>query len=101
MTHIYTNESLCHLTAIIDCCDRSIVGWRMSDSGKADVSAAALEDTLIFNNINKTSGLILRSDNGLVFGAKSFNKVEKRFGVSQEYITPYTLGRLLRTEEYP
>lgn len=34
--------------------------------------------------------MILRSDNGLVFGAKSFNKVVKRFGVFQEYITPYT-----------
>lgn len=53
MTHIYTNEGLCHLTAIIDCCDRSIVGWRLSDSGKADISAAALEDALIFNNIQK------------------------------------------------
>ena len=34
--------------------------------------------------------IILRSDNGLVFGARSFTKVTGRFGVFQEYITPYT-----------
>ena len=30
----------------------------------------------------------LRSDNGLVFGAKAFVAVTRRYGVSQEYITP-------------
>ena len=34
--------------------------------------------------------LTLRSDNGLIFGAKSFVKVAKEHGVEQEYITPYT-----------
>src|SRR5262249_6035349 len=29
-------------------------------------------------------------DNGLVFGAKPFVKVERRYGLDQEYITPYT-----------
>lgn len=33
---------------------------------------------------------VLRSDNGLVFGAKVFVKVARRDGVQQEYITPYT-----------
>ena len=43
-THIFTKNGWCHLTAIIDCCDRDIVGWRLSNSGKAIVAAAALED---------------------------------------------------------
>lgn len=32
----------------------------------------------------------MRSDNGLVFGAKAFVKVVRRYGLDQEYITPYT-----------
>lgn len=47
-THFSTKEDgWCHVTAIIDCCDRQIVGWRVSSSGKAYVAAAALEDAII------------------------------------------------------
>ena len=34
--------------------------------------------------------LVLRSDNGLVFGAKPIVAVVRRYGLGQEYITPYT-----------
>ena len=37
----------------------------------------------------EANGLTLRSDNGLVFGAKAFVKVVRRYGLEQEYITPY------------
>ena len=36
------------------------------------------------------AALQLRSDNGLVFGAKAFVAVVRRYGLEQEYITPYT-----------
>ncbi len=60
-------DGSCYLTAVIDCFDREIVGWRLSNSGKAKVAAAALEDGL------RARGLIwapkveltLRSDNVL------------------------------------
>ena len=46
-THLFCGrDGWCHLTAIIDCCDRTIVGWRLSRSGIAHVAAAALEDAL-------------------------------------------------------
>jgi transposase InsO family protein len=61
------------ITAVIDCCDRSIVGWRVSKSGKAKVAAAALEDALIKRR--SKPGLKRRSDNGLIFGAEDFHKV--------------------------
>ena len=35
--------------------------------------------------------LTIRSDNGLIFGSKAFTGVARRYKVSQEYITPYTL----------
>src|SRR5689334_2879025 len=67
-THLFTSrDGWCHLTAIIDCCDRTIVGWRrLSRSGIARVAASALEDALRDRRIDSNSNLSLRSDNGLL-----------------------------------
>lgn len=90
-THLFCgNDGWCHLTAVIDCCDRSITGWRFSKSGIAKVASAALEDALRFRNIKPEMELTLRSDNGLVFGSKAFVNVAKKYKLNQEYITPYT-----------
>lgn len=91
-THVFCGrDGWCHLTAIIDCCDRTIVGWRLSRTGVAKIAAAALEDALIGRGIQRDGhSLVLRSDNGLVFGAKAFVSVARRYGLDQEYITPYT-----------
>jgi putative transposase len=57
----------------------------------AKVAAAALEEALRGRGIAaEATELTLRSDNGLVFGAKSFVKVVARYQLDQEYITPYT-----------
>ena len=91
-THLFCGrDGWCHLTAIIDCYDRTIVGWRLARSGIAGVAAAALEEALRGRRIDLTSPpLVLRSDNGLVFGAKVFVAVARRHRLTQEYITPYT-----------
>ncbi len=81
-------DGWCHITAVIDCCDRMLIGWRASQSGKAEIAAAALEDAVIRRN--PSPGLTLRSDNGLVFGADAFHKVVRGAGLRQQYITPYT-----------
>jgi putative transposase len=90
-THVFCGrDGWCHLTAIIDCCDRTIVGWRLSRSGVAKVASAALEEALRERGIVPGSnGLVLRADNGLVFGAKPFVAIVRRYGLEQEYITPY------------
>lgn len=92
VTHVFCGQDgWCHLTAIIDCCDRTIVGWRLSRSGVARIAAAALEDALRDRRIEYGHApLTLRSDNGLVFGAKVFVDVVRRYGLAQEYITPYS-----------
>lgn len=88
-SHFHTlQDGWCHITAVIDCCDRQIVGWRVSRSGKAAVACAALEDALVRRN--PAPGLLLRSDNGLVFGSAAFCRVAASAGCAQEYITPYT-----------
>lgn len=91
-THVFCGQDgWCHLTAIIDCCDRTIVGWRLARSGVARIAAAALEDALRDPRIEYGhTPLTLRSDNGLVFAAKVFVKVVRRYGLDQEYITPYS-----------
>ena len=91
-THVFCgSDGWCHLTAIIDCWDRNIVGWRLSKTGVAKIAAATLEDALRSRKVDPAANdLTLRSDNGLVFGAKPFVKVVRRYGLDQEYITPYT-----------
>jgi len=49
-----------------------------------------LENALRDRQVDSTTGLALRSDNGLVFGAKAFVRVARRYGLHQEYITPYS-----------
>jgi len=92
MTHLFTKQDgWCHLVAVIDCYDRYLVGWRFSRSGKAGISAGALEDALIREKIMpKVHGLVIRSDNGLVFGSKRFHETVTKYRLYQEYITPYT-----------
>ena len=90
-THIFCGrDGWCHLTAIIDCCDRQIVGWRLSNRGVADVAASALEDAIRNRKIGWSSYLTLRSDNGLVFGSRVFTATARKYEITQEYITPYT-----------
>jgi len=92
MTHVFTKQDgWCHMVAVIDCCDRYLVGWRFSKSGKAGFSAGALEDALIRERlIPGKRGLVIRSDNGLVFGSKRFHETVTKYQLEQEYITPYT-----------
>ena len=55
------------------------------------MAAAALEEGLRRRPIDLTSpGLVVRSDTGLVFGAKAFVTVARRYGLTQESITPDT-----------
>jgi putative transposase len=94
------------LPLVIDCADREIIGWRLSGSGKAVVAEAALEDALIRRfgpGPQKPRELVLRSDNGLIFMAQSYRRTARDYGLSQEYITPYTpeqngvVERVIRT----
>src|SRR6516162_7789340 len=59
-------------------------------NGEDEAAAGALEDALRDRGIDSTTNLSLRSDNGLVFGAKGFVRVTRRYSVGQEYITPYS-----------
>jgi len=83
-------------SAVIECCDRNIIGWRLSKRGIAQIAAAALEDAAVLRKINGTN-VVLRSDNGLVFGSKAFTKVVNRYRFIQEFITPRGFPHRTRT----
>jgi putative transposase len=87
-----TEHGWCHLVAIIDTYDRTIVGWRLSDSGSAVVATGAVEDAFRARGIDPDNNdLTIRSDNGLIFGSKAFTGVARRYNVSQRvHHAPYT-----------
>jgi putative transposase len=95
MTSAYTQQDgWLGITAVIDCHDREIIGLCVSHRGRAQEAEQALEQACLARY-----GLVyprgeeraqLRSDNGKVFTSKHFQACTKQYGLSQEFITPYT-----------
>ncbi|WP_366077695.1 DDE-type integrase/transposase/recombinase [Halomonas sp. OfavH-34-E] len=76
------------LAAIIDCCTREILGWRLSDNGSSKTAEAALEEALIYRlgalgPVQQP--LAIRSDNGLVFSSCHYTGMVKVYGLIQEF----------------
>jgi putative transposase len=94
LTHIYCGEDgWGHLAAIIDCCDREIVGWEFSPRGRAREAERALEETCLhrFGTLRPDRPTpVIRSDSGLIFTARRFRAACRDYRVRQEFITRYT-----------
>ncbi len=86
-------DGWCAFVPVIDCCTREVVGWELDRSWRAKTAERALETALI-NRFGYTrgapEGLLLRHDNGLVFGSRGYIASARDYGLTQEYITPYT-----------
>jgi len=81
------------LAVVIDCATREVLGWRLASKGDVATAEAVLEEAPIFRFgcLGRVPGkLVLRSDNGLVFTSKRYTTTAKAYGLSQEFITPYT-----------
>jgi putative transposase len=80
--------------AVIDCCTRKLVGVHVSRRGRAVEAEKALEMACLaeFGLLYAQGGArpVLRSDNGKVFTSRRFMGRCKQYGLSQEFITPYT-----------
>lgn len=86
-------DGWCSFVAVIDCCTREILGWELSHAARAKTAERALESALInrFGWVRGgPKGMMIRSDNGLVFGSKLYRRLIREYGLKQEYITPYT-----------
>ena len=86
-------DGWCAFVPVIDCCTREVMGWELDRSWRAKTAERALETALI-NRFGYTRGappgLALRHDNGLVFGSRGYIASARDYGLTQEYITPYT-----------
>ena len=80
-THLFCGrDGWCHLTAIIDCYDRTIVGLAAGALGHRRRRGRGARGGAAGAADRRTSPpLVLRSDNGLVFGAKAFVAVVRRY----------------------
>lgn len=94
LTHIYCGrDGWGHLTAVIDCCDRELIGYEFALRGRSREAVRAVESACIerFGTLHPQGTVpILRSDNGLVFQSRDFRAACANYGLQQEFITPYT-----------
>lgn len=82
-----------HLTAVIDCHDREIIGYEFALRGRAQEAERAIEAACLtrFGTLRPVGPTpVLRSDNGLIFQSRRFRKACHDSRLSQEFITPYT-----------
>lgn len=86
-------DGWCAFVPVIDCCTREILGWELDRSWRAKTAERALEAALLGRfgyTRGAPPGLVLRHDNGLVFGSRGYVAAVRDYGLTQEYITPYT-----------
>ena len=82
-----------HLVAVIDCCDRELIGFEFALYGRAREAERALENACInrFGTLRPNKPMpVIRSDNGLVFQSKRYRETCRDYMLAQEFITPYT-----------
>lgn len=92
-TYIWTRwDGLIYLNAILDCADRECIGFNVSQRNDAIEAAWALEDALInrFGALpTADTGVMLRTDNALVYASELYRKLAKSYGLHQEFIRPH------------
>jgi putative transposase len=82
-----------HLTAVIDCHDREIVGYEFALRGRAKEAERALEQACIarYGTLRPNGPTpVIRSDNGLTFQSRRFRAACSDYRLRQEFVTPYT-----------
>lgn len=94
VTHILCGQDgWGHLTAVIDCHDREIIGYEFALRGRAKEAERAIEADCLtrFGTLRPVGPTpVLRSDNGLIFQSRRFRRACRDYRLSQEFITPYT-----------
>lgn len=86
-------DGWCSFVPVIDCCTRELLGWELARTARTKTAERALEEALLnrFGHLHRApNGLVLRHDNGLVFGSKQYRRLAAEYGLQQEFITPYS-----------
>jgi putative transposase len=93
-TCIWTQyDGLIYVNEVIDCGDRGVVGSCISKRCRAQEALWALEDACLrrFGVLPRgDAGVVVRSDNDLVFSSKKYRSLLSSYGLTQEFIHPHT-----------
>ena len=95
VTSCWSKQGWMGIMAVIDCCTRQIVGYHVSSRGRTQEAEAALEMGCLeeFGLVypgEEDARPVLRNDNGKVLTSRRFVGRCAQYGLSQEFITPYT-----------
>ena len=94
VTHIPCGaDGWAHLTAVVDCHDRAIIGAEFALRGRAQDAERALEEACLarFGTVRPRGPTpTLRSDNGLIFQRRRFRAACRAYRLPQEFLTPDT-----------
>jgi putative transposase len=94
------------LALVIECHMRELLGWRLSRSGRATMSMAALEQALIvrFGTLGRVATpFLLRLDAGVIFTSRAYTRLVRSYGLRPEFITLHCpqqsrmIARVIRT----
>ena len=69
------DDGWCAFVPVIDCCTREVLGWALETTARTKTAERALEEALLARfgwTHGAPRGLMLRHDNGLVFGSKTY-----------------------------
>ena len=82
ITYIQTTEGFMYQTAIIDLCDRKVIGWSNSD-GMSAAETTVRAFTMAVNNRPPQKGLLFHSDRGVQYACSDFVNLLKDYNVRQ------------------
>jgi putative transposase len=94
VTHIPCGrDGWAHLTAVVDCHDREVIGYECALRARAKEAERAVEAACLtrFGTLRPVGPTpTVRSDNGLIFQSRRFRQACRDYRLQQEFITPYT-----------
>lgn len=79
ITYIQTREGTLYLAAVIDLCNRQIVGWSMSERMPAELVSEALRMALARRQ--PAPGLLHHSDRGVQYACSAYQEMLSRHGI--------------------
>jgi putative transposase len=93
-TYVWTQlDGLTYVNVVIDCADREVIGLNVSQRNDAREAVHALEDACLrrFGVLPRAdTGVVLRSDNALVYASELYRSQARAYGLTQEFILPHT-----------
>lgn len=78
ITYISTDEGWLYLAAVIDLCDKEVIGWSLDSTMTKELAINALERAIL--RTNQPRGVIHHSDRGSQYASYAYQALLKRYG---------------------